>query len=387
MKVPRTNIYIRIGLRKKDGRYVSIDEVERGLKCGCICKACESPLVARKGEIRTPHFAHAVRSDCKRMGETHLHHAAKQILQDRMEIFLPEFSGREYGQKGEPNKEYLTESILRSPMHQDLRDESVGVVTKKELVQADKVRVEESLGGIRPDVIMEKKGRLLLVEIRVTHETEEVKRKEIRRRKLSCIEIDLSKTKRDIILKDLEGIVVGYGSKPAPRQWLSHPKGQERAAIQSKLRKKEFARRIEMDGNKLAMRGAYGGFGSDVVDRCPLFVSQGISNCITCKYHVAYFGSGDEYLHAELTNRKDSDVVYCIYAKLMAETARYLKNKDVNNFTRKTRKLNVRANIVELCPLNEYHKFTIPTTIGKCINCQWHDAHFGDFVYCGCKIR
>ncbi|MDE2759370.1 MAG: competence protein CoiA family protein [Paracoccaceae bacterium] len=140
-----SDIHIRIGVRKKDGRCIGINEVERGLRCGCICKACGHPLIARQGKIRDWHFAHADRSDCKGMGETHLHLAAKQILLDRKEIFLPDFRGREYGQKGDPDREYLTESMLSSPFHQDLREEAMGFITKSELVQAEKVRAEESL--------------------------------------------------------------------------------------------------------------------------------------------------------------------------------------------------------------------------------------------------
>ncbi len=404
MKVSRSNIRVKIGVRKTDRRCINIDEVERGLKCGCICAACGHPLVAKQGEIRDWHFAHAVQSNCERMGETHLHKAAKQILKDRKKVRLPEFRGREYGQKGKPDKEYLTESLLWSPYHQDLREKAMGIITKNELVQVEEVRVEESLDGIRPDIIMEKMGRFLLVEIRVTHETEEEKRKEISRRNLPCIEIDLSKTKRDISMKNLEGIVVGYASKPAPRKWLSHPKGEERATVQSKLRKEKFARRIERDGCKLVVQGAYGGIGSDVVNHCPIHDNQGkhqrrISDCISCKYHVAYFGSGDEDLHTELTGRKDSDVVYCNYVKLMAETAQHHEKKDTMQFEepkrefvkvrgRNARKLKVHENIVELCPIDVYHEFNlIQTRIINCINCPHHVAHSGDIVYCGCKIR
>lgn len=118
MKVSRSDNQVRIGVR--DGQCVGINEVERGRKCGCICAACGHQLVARQGEIRAWHFAHDVQSDCKSMGETHIHLAAKQILRDRKKIVLPAFHGREYGNKGDPDKEYLTSSILWSPMHKDL---------------------------------------------------------------------------------------------------------------------------------------------------------------------------------------------------------------------------------------------------------------------------
>lgn len=35
----------------KDGKYVNIKDVERGLKCGCICLVCGEPLIAQEREI------------------------------------------------------------------------------------------------------------------------------------------------------------------------------------------------------------------------------------------------------------------------------------------------------------------------------------------------
>ncbi|MDE2674015.1 MAG: competence protein CoiA family protein [Paracoccaceae bacterium] len=289
----------------RDGKCVSIDEVERGLGCGCTCAACGHRLIAKKGKIRTAHFAHAAKSDCERMGETHLHLAAKQILMDRKEILLPDFRGREY----------LTTSITSSPMHKDLYQHAKETVTKGEIVLMDNIREEEGLDGIRPDIIFEKGGRELLVEIRVTHATEKEKIRDIRKRKLPCIEIDLSRTPRDKSLQELEHIVIGDGPEPAPRTWLSHPKGERKAALRSTARKEEFVRRIRAARSKLTVRGAYGGIGSDVVDHCPVNVYQGrhqirIIDCIYCEHHVAYFGPEDEELHGELTGRDDFDVVY-----------------------------------------------------------------------------
>ena len=212
----RSDIYIRIGVRKRDGRCVGIEDVERGLECGCICKACDHSLIAKQGKVRVWHFAHEAKSDCQGMGETNLHLAAKQVLMERKEILLPYFRGREYGKKGQPDREYLTESMLSSPFHQDLREEAMGFITNNELVQAEKVRAEESLDGIRPDIIFEKGGRKLLVEIRMSHATGEEKINTIRDRKLPCIEIDISETPHDVTLQALEGIVIGDG--PAP-QW------------------------------------------------------------------------------------------------------------------------------------------------------------------------
>ena len=72
----------------KDGRVVHVDSVARGRACNCICPACEGPLVARKGSIRSHHFAHDKDSGCN--GESALHATAKLLLFQRIQDALHE---------------------------------------------------------------------------------------------------------------------------------------------------------------------------------------------------------------------------------------------------------------------------------------------------------
>lgn len=49
------------------GRIRFVGDVPRGAECGCRCVACGAPLVARRGDVRTWHFAHEAsqeRPDC-----------------------------------------------------------------------------------------------------------------------------------------------------------------------------------------------------------------------------------------------------------------------------------------------------------------------------------
>ncbi len=65
-----------------DGRLVRASEVPAGLECGCSCPACGAPLVARRGEMRVAHFAHATDRTCASAQETMLHKLAKQMIAD-----------------------------------------------------------------------------------------------------------------------------------------------------------------------------------------------------------------------------------------------------------------------------------------------------------------
>lgn len=49
------------------GQIRFVGDVPRGAECGCRCVACDAPLVARRGDVRTWHFAHEAsqeRPDC-----------------------------------------------------------------------------------------------------------------------------------------------------------------------------------------------------------------------------------------------------------------------------------------------------------------------------------
>jgi hypothetical protein len=52
---------IPFGLRTADRRLVDVSEVPQGAGCRCICPSCRAPLIARQGEVKQWHFAHASR--------------------------------------------------------------------------------------------------------------------------------------------------------------------------------------------------------------------------------------------------------------------------------------------------------------------------------------
>ncbi len=52
---------IPFGYDPSDDSFVDVEDVPRGAKCGCICPACKTPLIARQREEKEWHFAHASR--------------------------------------------------------------------------------------------------------------------------------------------------------------------------------------------------------------------------------------------------------------------------------------------------------------------------------------
>ena len=50
----------------EDGSLVHVDDVSKGMKCGCHCPHCDAPLYAKNaGQIREHHFAHAHGHECE----------------------------------------------------------------------------------------------------------------------------------------------------------------------------------------------------------------------------------------------------------------------------------------------------------------------------------
>lgn len=179
-----TNIKLKYGVR--DEKIVSIDEIsesEKGLKCECYCPGCGMKLQARIGKgKRQRHFAHN-NDSCNVLAahQSALHMLAKEILEKERKICLPP----------------LTVTLNEIPCADKYK--RFGYELPKELtfkksqyINCDRVVLEKRLSDIIPDVVIETKGRLCLVEIAVTHFVDEEKFKKIKNIGLPVVEIDLS---------------------------------------------------------------------------------------------------------------------------------------------------------------------------------------------------
>lgn len=158
----------------KDNRIRSVDEVARGLACECTCPSCGDKVIARQGEIREWHFAHASGADCEHGAESALHHAAKQLLLDSGGMCVPEL--RVYAEIELPDGRYGKAEALRPSAWLDFSS----------------VEAERTIATIRPDIVAVVGSKTLLVEIAVTHFVDQDKRAVISALDVPAIEIDLA---------------------------------------------------------------------------------------------------------------------------------------------------------------------------------------------------
>ena len=74
----------------QSNRLVFVSEVFRGLACQCRCVVCDESLIARQGDVREHHFAHACgREPCDASHESLLHRFAKQVIQEAGGLIVP----------------------------------------------------------------------------------------------------------------------------------------------------------------------------------------------------------------------------------------------------------------------------------------------------------
>ncbi len=237
----------------KDGVLVHVDEVPRGLACGCVCPGCGGRLVARKGMVMAHHFAHAKGEDCAVGYETALHIAAKDALMEHRQITLP------------PVEVKFTS--YRAPM----------VLPYPRTVSLESVVLEKRLGSIVPDVLARVDGEELLIEIKVTHAVDDEKLEKIRALNISTIEIDLSDLDRCLPLIDLKRHVIDESPR---KTWLHNTAAQHQHDQLLSL-----SRHMERVNRGMAGH----------IDGCPLpaRVWKGkpyaniIDDCMACRYALA----------------------------------------------------------------------------------------------------
>ncbi len=182
-----------------------------------MCPGCGAPVIAKhapSGKLR-PHFAHEADSACSTGTESALHLAAKQLIAERMAVFLPrletEVRGRVFS---------LTERVCLEPVHRAGR------------LALDHVELEKKLDRTRPDLVVTADCQQILIEIAVTHFVDQLKLDELTRLGLPAVEFDLSDL-RECTFQEIERCLF---ENSVSSKWLYHPaEPAARAAAQARL--------------------------------------------------------------------------------------------------------------------------------------------------------
>ena len=244
----------RILFALKDDKLVSVDDVDRGLECNCVCPACNERLIARKGAKMIHHFAHYFGSECEYAYETSLHLLAKDILTETKNIIIPdvyvEFSGSNKVKE---------------------------LVSSSKEISIDKVELEKQFDNVVPDIVVYSQGRPLFIEIYVTHKIDGNKRLKLINKGISTIEIDLSNVTRLISKNELKNILVNDCDE---KKWIFN-------AVANKIHDAFLSACKEY---KSIQRGY-----AIHIDNCPLKqrIWKGrpyanlIDDCMSCKYCIS----------------------------------------------------------------------------------------------------
>ncbi|RWL99703.1 MAG: hypothetical protein EOR68_12790 [Mesorhizobium sp.] len=167
----------------------------------------------------TPHFAHHHRDACGGGPETALHKLAKQIIQERLLLFVPK----------------------RIASHGNVER----ILPGREKIELESATLEfRDPQQIVPDLYVTLDGRKLFVEIAVTHPCDEEKIRRVRQHGIAAIEIDLSHIARDAAPEVVADAVI----RSAPRKWLFN-EAIDNAVIE--LQKEANAARLAAE-NKLS---------------------------------------------------------------------------------------------------------------------------------------
>lgn len=219
----------------RHNQVVSIDEVSRGLSCGCTCLSCGSPMIAKKGQRHAHHFAHYKGADCAHGLETGLHLRIKAFFQKKRSIVVPAL--------------YLH----RQP----------AAYFQPYLFKYERVEEETYQGQLCPDLILRSGQRALLLEIAVTHKTPPHKTQKLRKMGMPALEIDALALYESIFQRpgppDIRGFEYELQQGTGYKKWLFSP-ARQRAEF--RLRKMAIIRPVR--------HRLYKGYHQYLVAGCPL---------------------------------------------------------------------------------------------------------------------
>lgn len=185
---------------KKNNQIVHISEVESGLNCGCLCPACEEVLIAKKGNKVIHHFAHKSTVECEYGYQTSLHLAAKEIISRAHQINVPAL--------------YLTFPGTGRKM----------LIEEEKRLDVFNVVLEKKIDNIIPDILLETNIGKVMVEVFVTHEIDDEKKKKIKKVGIPTIEINLSESEGCMLDENLKQVLLFQNEN---KTWVYNGKREE----------------------------------------------------------------------------------------------------------------------------------------------------------------
>lgn len=248
---------LKLTVALKDGVITNVEDVQSGIKCGCVCPACGEPLVAKKGANRIHHFAHSANHNCEYGYESSLHLAAKEILSKAKKITIPPV-------------------WIIFP---DTNKNNELVCSARE-IELEHIELEKRFGDIIPDVVVYAGGKMFFIEIYVTHPIDDRKLEKLKKANISTIEIDLSKERSTMTVSKLSDLLL---TDNETKKWKYN-------AVADKWLNKFYH---IADKRKIIQRGM-----ALHVDYCPIGsrVWRGkpyanfVDDCLYCEYCISFKG-------------------------------------------------------------------------------------------------
>lgn len=253
----------------EQGDMVHVDEVPRGIACGCKCPCCHERLLARHGGVKQHGFAH--HSDTRRANleicyMVTMYKLAEQIVQRARRVYTPSYYG----------------------------------ISPEKVIEFDNVRIDNSFERLdkQPDVVATtENGQQYLIEFRFQNKVQH--KAAIDYKNMNCLEIDLSGQR----LETIESFLL---SSPSNRKWVNnvtyfsqieslygHACKPIRVVEESECRHCELGRLSQCAG----VRSPNG--------NCYLVIENNGRTYRMCKLEV--FQNGQQKLEQEKTERKKQE--------------------------------------------------------------------------------
>lgn len=266
-----SDLLLPFAQRVSDGQLVSPDEVPRGLACNCVCLGCNHPVQAKQGTERIWHFAHAKAGDCAGAYEKSVHEAAKQMMRDRKELWLPALS--------------VTFQAVDAFHRPQVESESI---FEQRLVHLDSCKAGQVIDGVAPDLVGVLRDRQLLIEVTVFHRLMPEKRERLQATGLAILELDLSEFKTKQATR--EGLQAALFDRYDNRRWVWHPaRAEAEERVREKLRQRLAATELEWAEQEKKMRAEQAAHRAKLeAARIPVRVTPQFSEGISWR---AYFPS------------------------------------------------------------------------------------------------